>query len=165
MPPYYANEPSSFLSNFDSDDNLFRRPSLNALGQNYITNSRPLPPTQSDTIFNQTYPHMSPTQRMSYGRPPLPPNNINGQPSLVPSASSNQQNTNLFNEYQKVPSQNQFEEQTARHINPPNNQEVFFTDNKDDQYEQPQSAVVSHRTSDQPDQDSKRQGKILRIYI
>ncbi|CAF2559743.1 unnamed protein product [Rotaria sp. Silwood2] len=169
MPSSYTTDPGAFLSYFGQEDQLFHRPLLNSLGQNYVPNHRPSlplpppppPPQQYDTTFDQTHTHMPSTQRTSYVRPNLPPNPINTQPSSLHSVPSNQQNTNVFNEYQRIPPQQHYEEQIPRQINPPNNQEIFFTDNKDDQYEQQQqqqqSFTVSHRSNDQQDQDSKRQ--------
>ncbi|CAF0864304.1 unnamed protein product [Rotaria sp. Silwood1] len=172
MPSSYTTNPGAFLNYFGPEDQLFQRPLLNSLGQNYVPNPRPSlpppqpPPQQYDTTFDQTHTHMSPTQRTSYVRPNLPPNPINTQPSSLHSGSSNQQNTNLFNEYQRIPPQQRYEEHLPRQIKPSNNQEMFFfTDNKDDQYEQQQqqqqqqqqSNVTSYRSNDQQDQDFKRQ--------
>ncbi|CAF4868660.1 unnamed protein product, partial [Rotaria socialis] len=87
--------------------------------------------------LDQTHIHLSPTQRTSYARPQLTPNAINSQQqqqqTSVYSVPSNQQNRNVFDEYQKFPPQQQYNELNTRQINPPNNQEMFFTDAKDDQ--------------------------------
>ncbi|CAF4001090.1 unnamed protein product [Rotaria sordida] len=168
MTSSYTTDSGAFLNYFGPEDQLFQRPLLNTLGQNYVPNSRPPlpppppPPQQYNTTFDQPYTHISPTQRTSYVRPNLPPNPINTQPSSLHSVPSNQQNTNLFNEYQRIPPQQHYEEQIVRQINPSSNQETFFTDSKDNQYEQhqqqqQQSSTTSHRSSDQQDQDFKRQ--------
>ncbi|CAM2711010.1 unnamed protein product [Rotaria socialis] len=167
VPSSYSSEPNSFLNYFGPEDQLFQRPTFNSLGQNYIPNTRQQQPPPPPPQFNQRVPsldqthiHLSPTQRTSYARPQLTPNAINSQQqqqqTSVYSVPSNQQNRNVFDEYQKFPPQQQYNELNTRQINPPNNQEMFFTDAKDDQFEQ-QSPVISQRSNDQLDQDSKRQ--------
>lgn len=45
MPSSYDTGPTSFLSNFGAEDQLFQQPLLNAIGQNYVPNPRaPVPP-------------------------------------------------------------------------------------------------------------------------
>lgn len=70
MPSSYPYEPASFLSQFGSEDQLFQRPSLNNLGQNYVSNptrtrdSSGYVPT-SYTSAQQQYQPPSPRQRYS----------------------------------------------------------------------------------------------------
>ena len=162
IPPSYSSGPGPFLSHFGPEDQLFQRPLLNTLGQNYVPNLRPSPSQQQNTTFDQAHTYMSPPQRISYTRPQLPPNHLTNQPPLLYPISSNQQNTNLFNEYQRVPTQTYYDEQIPRQVNPSHNQQLFFTDHRDDNQfgqQQPSSTMISQRSNERPDQDSKRQGK------
>ena len=68
MPSSYPYEPASFLSQFGSEDQLFQRPSLNNLGQNYVSNpTRTRDPSgyvpTSYTPAQQHYQPPSPRQR------------------------------------------------------------------------------------------------------
>ena len=154
MPSSYgASAPGSFLSHFGPDDQLFQRPMLNNLGQNYVPNPRPPPPPlplpppppqqqQRDVLFDQA-------QRTTYA----PPRNYyleQQQQQMAPP-----QPPNPFIEYQRAPPQ----------LNPADHQELFFTDHSDEQVEQQQQQQqqpqLSHRHSDYQDQDSRRQGKLI----
>ncbi len=150
MPSSYgASAPGSFLSHFGPDDQLFQRPMLNNLGQNYVPNPRPPPPLplpppppqqqQRDVLFDQA-------QRTTYA----PPRNyyLEQQQQMAPP-----QPPNPFIEYQRAPPQ----------LNSADHQELFFTDHSDEQVEQQQQQQpqLSHRHSDYQDQDSRRQGKLI----
>jgi hypothetical protein len=145
-PSSYTSGPAPFLSHFGPEDQLFQRPLLNTLGQNYVPNPRP--PQQRDTTFEQIHNRLSPPQRTTYVPPQLPRNYINEQ--SLPSS-------NPFIEYQRAP---------PAQTNPTNSQNLFFTDHSDDQLEQQQQQQQqnSQRSGDQQDHDSKRQGKLY-IFI
>jgi hypothetical protein len=138
VPSSYTTGPGSFLSHFGPEDQLFQRPLLNTLGQNYVSNPRP--PQQRDTLYDQTHNRISPPQRTTYIPPNLSRNQINEQ--IIPSS-------NPFIEYQRAqPPPPPPPPQT----NSSHNQEMFFTDHNDEQQ-------VSPRGGEQQDQDSRRQGK------
>jgi hypothetical protein len=150
MPSSYTTGPGTFLSHFGPEDQLFQRPLLNTLGQNYVPNPRPLQ-QQRDSLFDQPQTRISPTQRTIYPPPrnylleqqPAPP-----PPPLPP--------PNPFIEYQRAPPQQRYDDK-----NPLNNQDLFFTDHNEDQFEQQQQAQLSQRNSEQQEQDSRRQGKLI----
>ena len=154
VPSSYNNGQASFLSYFGPEDQLFQRPLLNTLQQNYVPNPRP-PPPQRDISFDQSQTRFSPPQRPVYAPPVLPRQQIHEQPPLPSS--------NPFIEYQRAPPQQQqrYEEHIPRQVNPPNNnQEMFFTDHPDDQQQS------TRRSGEQPqDQDSKRQGRVLSLSL
>jgi hypothetical protein len=161
MPSSYSTDPQPFLSHFGPEDQLFQRPLLNTLGQNYVPNPRMAPPQQRIPTFDQIHTRFTPPQRTTYVPPHLPsvhhyeqplPQRTTNIPPHLPSVHHYeqplpQQNTNPFIEYQR----NQPQEQIPRQ---PNNQDVFFTDHNDEHKHTP---IISHRSHDQ---DSKRQSKI-----
>ncbi len=69
VPSSYRTEPGPFLSHFGPEDQLFQRPLLNTLGQNYVPNLKL--PQQRDTAYDQTYNHISPRQRTTNAPPTL----------------------------------------------------------------------------------------------
>jgi hypothetical protein len=146
IPSSYTTGSGSFLSHFGPEDQLFQRPLLNTLGQNYVPNLRP-PQQQRDILFDQS-------QRPSYAPPRT--YSLEQQSALLPPPPP----PNPFIEYQRAPLQPRYEEK-----NPLNNQDLFFTDRNDEQAEQQQQQQqqLSHRNSDQQDQDSRRQSKFIRL--
>jgi hypothetical protein len=139
VPSSYTTGPGSFLSHFGPEDQLFQRPLLNTLGQNYVSNPRP--PQQRDTLYDQTHNRISPPQRTNYIPPNLSRNQINEQ--IIPSS-------NPFIEYQRA--QPPPPPPPPPQTNSSHNQEMFFTDHNDEQQ-------ISPRGGEQQDQDSRRQGK------
>ena len=154
MPSSYTNEPETFLSHFGPEDQLFQRPLLNTLGQNYVPNPRmPPPPQQRYTTFDQTYTRLTPPQRTTY----IPPIIHHNEQLPPPPPPLSQQNTNPFIEYQRNPPQQYYEEQIPRQ---PNNQDQFFTDRNDEQKQH--TPIISQRSHDH---DSKRQSNIYSSFI
>ena len=149
-PTSFPSAPGTFLSHFGPEDQLFQRPLLNNLGQNYVPNPRPLPPPapqqqqqQRDHSFDQMQTRLPPPQRTNYPPPFVPP----------PSSS------NPFIEYERSPPQQQHHHQQQRleEKQASRSQDLFFTDHTDDQGESQQQQ--SQRQSETQDQDSRRQGK------
>lgn len=149
-PTSYSGAPASFLSHFGPEDQLFQRPLLNNLGQNYVPNPRPLPPPppapqqqQRDHSFEQVQTRISPPQRTNYPPPFVPP-----PPS-----------SNPFIEYERSPPQQHHQQQQARleEKQASRSQDLFFTDHNEDQSESQQQQ--SQRQSEIQDPDSRRQGK------
>jgi hypothetical protein len=95
MPSTYDQGPGSFLSHFGPDDQLFRRPLLNEIGQNYLTNLRPpLPPAppqsqdqyqsqygRQDMTYTNSYSKVASPQYSAYTTPQNPINGNNSYPS------------------------------------------------------------------------------------
>lgn len=174
---YNADQPSSFLSYFGPEDQLFQRPALNSLGQHYIPSTKSsLPPSQQqqrhEPSFDQKTTHVPSPQRTSYAPPQLPPNYINSQPPPPPPPpsyqpiQSQQQNPNIFNnEYKKSSPHQHYDDPNSRQIYPSNNHEPFFTDARDEPIEQQLSPMATQRSHDQQDQESRRQGNFSDIGL
>ena len=115
VPSSYTATPGSFLDHFGYDDQLFQRPLLNTLGQNYVPNPRPPPSQQQqqrDILFDQSQrPIYPPSRNYAFEQQPVQP-----------------PPPNPFIEYQRAPPQPPRHEQQ----NPADNQPLFFTDNNDE---------------------------------
>lgn len=127
MPSSYGTGPSSFLNNFGPDDQLFQQPLFNAMGQNYVPNTRvppPPPPQQQqqqqyerrDGTFDNPYGRTSPPSRPAYAQsqqqPPPPPPPANRQQRY-------NDNNDPFSEYHEMFAPSRYQRQPT----PPSQQQ------------------------------------------
>jgi len=126
MPSSYDTGPTSFLSHFGPEDQLFQQPLLNAIGQNYVPNPRPPPPPQQqqqqqqqqqneqrDTTFDNSYARISPQHRTGY-MPPQQPATNNNQYQQQQQPPSNRQiaynnDSDPFSEYHDMYAPSQYQ--------------------------------------------------------
>ncbi len=130
MPSSNTAGPGSYYNQYDPVNQIYPNPVYDTSGQNSSPNQRPTP--QNNPAFDKTHSRSS---------------------SLAPPAFI-QQNTNPFIDHQSL----QPQEPNAYKTQPPNNQEMFFTDHNNDQLQQLPMATQ---------RDKPQQGKILiyKIFI